>query len=104
VIKLEYPDAMDIVGIATESGLNNGSRSEDAMHFDARTWNAEMEAKARELQEELGICKKLRRIEEHMQEYPDAPITVPRMENPRNKACPCGSGKKYKHCCLNKHR
>ena len=22
----------------------------------------------------------------------------------RNDPCPCGSGKKYKHCCLNKHR
>ena len=21
----------------------------------------------------------------------------------RNDACPCGSGKKYKHCCINKH-
>lgn len=22
----------------------------------------------------------------------------------RNDPCPCGSGKKYKHCCLNKRR
>jgi uncharacterized protein YecA (UPF0149 family) len=22
----------------------------------------------------------------------------------RNDPCPCGSGKKYKHCCLNKDR
>lgn len=22
----------------------------------------------------------------------------------RNQPCPCGSGKKYKHCCLNQHR
>lgn len=21
----------------------------------------------------------------------------------RNEKCPCGSGKKYKHCCLKKH-
>jgi len=22
---------------------------------------------------------------------------------PRNGPCPCGSGKKYKHCCWNRH-
>jgi tetratricopeptide (TPR) repeat protein len=27
---------------------------------------------------------------------------VPRIG--RNDPCPCGSGKKYKHCCLDKHR
>lgn len=24
------------------------------------------------------------------------------VESGRNKPCPCGSGKKYKHCCLDK--
>src|SRR5579859_3895192 len=100
VVKLEYPEALDIVGVATETGISNGSRSEDAIYLDARTWNDEMEAKARELQEKLRICKNLRRIEEQMQEYPDAPGGGAKMKNPRNKPCPCGSGRKYKHCCL----
>jgi len=26
------------------------------------------------------------------------------MNTGRNSPCPCGSGKKYKHCCLNKGR
>jgi hypothetical protein len=26
------------------------------------------------------------------------------MDVGRNERCPCGSGKKYKHCCLNKGR
>jgi hypothetical protein len=79
-------------------------RREDAIYFDARGWNAKMESEARTPQEKLAILKKPRRIEEHLQEYPDVPIAVVKMKNPRDKPCPCGSGKKYKHCCLNKQR
>lgn len=103
VAKLQYPEAEDIVGIATEPGLNKGSRSEDAMYLDARGWNAEMESAAREVQEKLGILKEPRLVEEHVQEYPSVPTAGGKMKNPRNKPCSCGSGKKYKHCCLNKH-
>ncbi|MBC2717962.1 MAG: hypothetical protein HF978_21915 [Desulfobacteraceae bacterium] len=28
---------------------------------------------------------------------------VPSEKIGRNEPCPCGSGKKYKHCCLEKH-
>jgi len=31
------------------------------------------------------------------------PVT-PRNKIARNKPCPCGSGKKYKKCCLNKYK
>ncbi len=104
VAKLEYPEANDIVGIATEPGVNNGGRSEDAIYFDARGWNEAMAGNARELQEKLGILRQPQQIKEYVQEYPDIPIAGATMKNPRNKPCPCGSGKKYKHCCLNKAR
>jgi hypothetical protein len=104
VAKLEYPEAEDIVGIATEPGVNNGSRSEDAIHFDARGWNEAMAGKARELQEKLGILRKPQQIKEYVQEYPDVLPVSTKMKYPRNMPCPCGSGKKYKHCCLNKPR
>ena len=29
---------------------------------------------------------------------------VPSKKIGRNESCPCGSGKKYKHCCLNSHQ
>lgn len=102
VAKLMNPDAKDIVGIATESGADNAGRSEDAIYFDAREWNAEMEQNARMLQEKLGILTKTKRYEEHATEYPEVPKPFAKIKNPRNKPCPCGSGKKYKHCCLNK--
>ena len=34
---------------------------------------------------------------------PQSPATVSRSIG-RNEPCPCGSGRKYKHCCLNKPR
>jgi len=73
-----------------------------AIYFDTRGWSAEMASKARELQEKLGILKTPQRIAEYVQEYPSVPTAGTKMKNPRNKPCPCGSGKKYKHCCLNK--
>src|ERR1019366_3491632 len=94
VAKLEYPDAQDIVGIATEAGTDRANRSEDAIYVDAREWSAEMESNARMLQKELGILTKPARVVEKMQEYPDMPVAGARMKNPRNKPCPCGSGRK----------
>lgn len=103
VAKLQYPEATDIVGIATESGMDGQrGRSEDLICLDAREWDANKERFAKEIQEKLGIFKKPRRIGIHVEEYPGAEITSAGMKNPRNKPCPCGSGKKYKYCCLNK--
>src|SRR6266480_5535868 len=65
VAKLEYPEANDIVGIATEPGVNNGGRSEDAIYFDARGWNEAMAGNARELQEKLGILRQPQQIKEY---------------------------------------
>lgn len=33
----------------------------------------------------------------------DKPYVRPTKKIGRNDPCPCGSGKKYKHCCMNKH-
>lgn len=97
VVKLKYPDAEDIIGIATESGLKNVSRSEDAVYLNARQWNDELQKEAEELHEKLGILKTPTISKSHIREYPD--IQPPKkLKNPRNKKCYCGSGKKYKKC------
>jgi uncharacterized protein YecA (UPF0149 family) len=101
VVRLKYPDARDIVGVATESGLQNQGRSEDAIYLDASHWTKEMEDIARADQEKLGILKSAKQFAEEVQEFPEAPVRL-NVKNPRNKPCPCGSGKKYKHCCLKK--
>ena len=106
-LKLKFRNAEDIVGIATEPGIENDSRSEDAIYYDARKWSAEDEREAVKLSETLNIFREQPDMHHvHEDEYPQVTRTNqraenPRMElpkNPRNKPCPCGSGKKYKHC------
>jgi len=36
--------------VKTESGIDNGGRSEDALYFDARHWTPEEEAEAKRFQ------------------------------------------------------
>lgn len=101
VAKKEYPAALDIIGVATESGVDDERRSEDALYFDARAWSAEDELRARTYQREFGILVDPRRIPKSVREYPvsngvEGGLTLPK--NPRNKPCPCGSGRKYKFC------
>ena len=106
-LKLKFRNAKDIVGIATEPGIENRSRSEDAIYYDAREWSAEDEKKAVELSkilnshlERSGIYQ-VREDEYPQISWTDQRAGNQRMElskNPRNKPCPCGSGKKYKRC------
>jgi hypothetical protein len=106
VTKLSFPEALDIVGIATESG-NPGGSGEDAIYFDAREWTPELEAEAKSLQVDLGLLTNLTMHSGKEKEYPDTqpldkhgPSVSPLMKGrDRNTPCPCGSGKKYKHCC-----
>ena len=106
VTKLSFPEALDIVGIATESG-NPGGSGEDALYFDAREWTPELEAEAKSLQADLGLLTNVTMFSGKEKEYPDTqplekrdPSVWPLMKGRhRNAPCPCGSGKKYKHCC-----
>ena len=76
------------------------NRSEDALYFDARFWDQEMQEQARTWQKDLGLLVNLTRFEEKVSEFPDVSLgrVPPPGPNPRNKLCPCGSGKKYKRC------
>jgi uncharacterized protein YecA (UPF0149 family) len=109
VTKLMYPDAQDIVGIATETGADNEGRSEDAFYFDARDWGDEEQAEAKKLQQELGLLTNVTLHRDVELEYPRVrPTPKPagkgrqrlKMKGrDRNAPCPCGSGKKFKRCC-----
>jgi GNAT superfamily N-acetyltransferase len=100
VTKVKYPDALDVVGIATESGAAHAQHSEDAMYLDARVWSAEDKERALRYQRDLGILVAGRPLAKHFEEYPRKPAkgrsALPK--NPRNKPCPCGSQRKYKFC------
>jgi len=71
VVKLRYPDAIDIVGIATETGrMKKKEGSEDACCLDARIWTEENESKAKELQSKFGILKNPEKKKIEVFEYP----------------------------------
>ena len=107
VTKVMNPGAIDIVGLATETGIETVIRSEDAFYLDAREWNAEDETHARQLQLDLNLLTNVSWSHARDWEFPvpdsELPISRNRQPfatepNPRNKPCPCGSGIKYKKC------
>jgi hypothetical protein len=110
VVRLQYPDAEDIVGVATESGIGHPDdpRSEDALYYDARQWDEAERNAALEAREELGLLTNATVKRSIEKEYPAGRGFSPRGRTPtpmrmkgrdRNKPCPCGSGKKFKNCC-----
>lgn len=71
VVKQKWPDARNIVGIATESGADIKERSEDAFYLDGSRWNEDLEREAKGLQEKLGILKAPKEIRHRILEYPE---------------------------------
>ena len=84
---------------------NTRGRIEDIVYFDSSTWNEDLSNKAKQIQDELGLFKQSRPTYYHEDEYPShikqsrQRLAIKKVKNPRNKPCPCGSGKKFKKCC-----
>jgi hypothetical protein len=98
-VKLQFPDALDVVGIATEPG-NLDERSEDLVVYDARHFTEEDRRASAEFSREYQFMKKIRKGQGTEHEYPGPqPIERSMKGRARNMSCPCGSGKKLKRCC-----
>ncbi len=98
VAKHEHPQAIHIIGIATEDG-NPQPRSEDLIYLDTSDWSPESEQEAREIQRRLGLLKKVKPTMKHEYEYPvDHTGNPRRTTRSRNSPCPCGSRKRFKRC------
>jgi len=105
VVKLEYSDALDIVGLAMESGIQPGERSIDAAYLDARSWTEEEADHAREVQRHLRIHENPIASPLRVDEPRLEPLTVPPIKVvPQSMAfgtqiyCGCGSGLSYAAC------
>jgi hypothetical protein len=102
-LKASDPNAEHIVGIVTEPADAEG-RSEDVVYFDFTNWTSQDQEYAEKIREEYGLFNQMRVYAGTEWEFPvNAPspvnvVSAPLAHNPRNKTCPCGSGKKYKHC------
>jgi SEC-C motif-containing protein len=99
VVKLHYPDAQHIIGIATEPLDRGDYRSEDFAHLDATEWNEDLERQARSSKADLGIFTNVKTYAGRELEYPVEERQKPRTLVSRNSRCICGSGKRFKRCC-----
>lgn len=99
--KVVAPEAKDIVGLATESGIDLMRRSEDVMYLDGSKWTPELQQEAEALREK-GIFKSMKKFASSFNEYPTTRGPgwgpIPMKGSERNMPCPCGSGKKKKKC------
>lgn len=111
ITKVQHPEANDIIGIATESG-HRVPGSEDIIYLDAREWTDEQQHDAEAnliALRDVGLFgdQSWHRFVES--EYPEPEVTqshsteararIRKGGRYRNLTCPCGSGRKYKHCC-----
>jgi hypothetical protein len=94
-----YPQALDIVGIATENDPTSEHRSEDLLYLNTKNWTEEPQAKAQRIKQETGFLTNLTKFSGVVREYPVEPQKSPMKGRDRNKPCFCGSGKKFKKCC-----
>lgn len=106
-----------VVGIAMQPLDAGQSGNFDMVAMDSPVWDKEHESAAKEIKEGWGFQSDhaIRRWEATNYEYPSEiqggsqtgmtratrALTRPQSHRTgRNSPCPCGSGKKYKHCCL----
>jgi hypothetical protein len=97
--KRKFPDADEVVVLATEPAPGARWTSEDVIYRGNEPLTDDEIEMVREFVEEQGILAKLGTpFEATVKEYP----VVQQQPSPcsRNARCPCGSGRKFKHCCM----
>lgn len=108
VLKLVFPQATDVIGIAVEASLQENEMTEDAIYVDLRSWGTEEDREAREIQSRLGIFTHLATSAGREYEYPLGKRRPMRQLDSvrvvsRNQKCPCGSKIRYRNCCGKLH-
>ncbi len=103
VAKLECPDMEDCIGIAM-SARQDADNSEDLAYFDFREWSEDEQAEIIVLREELELFQHIEWHRSKHFEYPSEKDKRQSDKPQRNAPCPCGSGKKYKKCCMKRDR
>lgn len=72
VVKYKFPEALDIVGIASEPVQQSSNSSEDLLFLDGRVWSMELNAEAEKLQKELNILTSATFSYTVEKEYPES--------------------------------
>ncbi len=103
--KNKLPSLNMIVGIAIDAPRYHETNSEDFLLMDCADWPQEIADKFEKENEGFNFLKtkNLTTHHAHIKEFPDNlnDGVFPNNKVGRNDPCPCGSGMKYKKCCLN---
>lgn len=98
--KLKFPHLKKVVGIAIDAPKYSKTNSEDFILLECENWNDEDQAYYEGANKEFRFfqTEALKQYRKRVTEFPKAHKRkqIPKMG--RNQRCPCGSGKKYKHC------
>jgi len=100
--KFEYLEK--VVGIAIDAPKYTKTNSEDFILMDCDNWTVDHRKRYEKANEGLGFFEtdSLTMKKKTVKNFPDIMEhkEMPRAKVGRNAPCPCGSGKKYKKCCI----
>ncbi len=100
--KNRYPEIEMIIGIAIDAPKYSRMNSEDFLLMDCSAWTDDLKRKYEKSNESMGFfeTENLKMVEKRSIEFPSSIKPRSLKKVGRNDPCPCGSGKKYKYCCL----
>ena len=104
--KNKFDHLKTVVGIAIDAPKYAETNSEDFILLDCSNWTDEERDHYVKANEGLGFFKTGAIEKRTVTEFPVVKKTkaTKRVKVARNDPCPCGSGKKYKKCCIDKKR
>ena len=102
--KNKFEHLKTVVGIAIDAPKYTKTNSEDFILMDCAHWPDDLREHYEKANEGLGFFKSdnLTMQKKTVTEFPIVKKSkgLGRVKVGRNAPCPCGSGKKYKKCCI----
>lgn len=103
VAKNKFPHVTKVIGIAIDAPKFTTTNSEDFILLNCEEWSKEDQAYYEEMNKGFRFLE-TERLEKGIisgNEFPKTNNFYKPAKIGRNEKCPCGSGRKYKQCCLN---
>ena len=103
VARNKFPHYTKIVGIAIDAPKFAKGNSEDFLLLECSEWTEEQRQYYEEANEDFEFFE-TKNLQQTIVKTTDFPLPAykanRRVKVGRNEPCPCGSGKKFKKCCL----
>ncbi|WP_294240173.1 SEC-C domain-containing protein [uncultured Chryseobacterium sp.] len=102
VTKNKFPEYEKIIGIGIDAPKFTQTNSEDFILLNAKDWSEEDILYYSDQNKNINFLetKKMTREMLTIRDFPNNANMSNRRRIGRNEQCPCGSGKKYKRCCI----